>query len=90
MTSETSICPACESGDHGDDVYRGLMACGCPCHKPLAARPDREHMARIDAQRCTLEFAQKLPRADSGARPMDESPLFGGQRQASLFGGEAS
>lgn len=55
--------------------------------RELAAEADPEYLTRIEAQRCTLQFAQRLGRADRGKLPMDESPLFGGTRQTSLFDG---
>lgn len=68
----------------------------CPIHNaappPITAHPDREWGHRIDAQRVTLQFAQASNRPmDTGKLPMDESPLFGGRRQKSLFddGGSA-
>ncbi len=48
---------------------------------------DAEYNARLDAQRVTLEMRSKSPRrVDGGRLPMDESPLFGGRKQADLFG----
>lgn len=57
---------------------------------PIAGQADREYQTRIEAQRCTLEFAQKLSRRlDAGKSPIEESPLFGGRAQADLFTQEA-
>ncbi len=45
-----------------------------------------EYASRIDAERVTLEFAQKSARPlDAGKEPIGDSPLFGGQRQEDLF-----
>lgn len=41
---------------------------------------------RIDAERCTLELATKSTRRiDAGKQSIEDSPLFGGSRQDSLF-----
>jgi hypothetical protein len=52
----------------------------------LKGTADTERETRIEAERVTLEFAQKSTRKlDAGKRPMSDSPLFGGEAQASLF-----
>lgn len=52
----------------------------------LAGGADREYASRIDAERVTLQFARKSTRRlDTGKVPIEESPLFGGPRQTSLF-----
>lgn len=46
----------------------------------------QEQAQRIDAERCTLEFATaSRKRIDNGRKPIEDSPLFGGERQESLF-----
>lgn len=54
---------------------------------PIAGTADPEYQTRIDAQRCTLEFAQPLPDPlDAGKRPIAEAPLFSNQpAQEELF-----
>jgi hypothetical protein len=55
-------------------------------NEALKGQADTEREARIEAERVTLEFAQKSTRRlDAGRRPIEESPLFGGDAQASLF-----
>ena len=52
----------------------------------LAAPGDPEHSSKLDAWRVSAEFQTKNPRrADRGKLPIEESPLFGGERQGSLF-----
>jgi hypothetical protein len=52
----------------------------------LEAQVDPEYSSRIDAERVTLEFAQKSTRRlDSGKEPIEASPLFGGTLQGNLF-----
>ena len=47
---------------------------------------DIEREAKLDAERCTLQFAQaSTRRLDCGKRPIEESPLFGGSKQEELF-----
>lgn len=48
----------------------------------LAGEPDREYEIRIEAQRCTLEMSQRSARRQV---EHEDSPLFGGERQGSLF-----
>ena len=64
-------------------------------HKPAApseiaealrGEADREYQTRLEAERCTLEFATAMPRnIDAGRRPIADSPMFGGPRQFGLF-----
>ena len=52
----------------------------------LRAQTDPEYQARIEAQRVTLEFGSKsVKRLDGGQRSIEDSPLFGGERQGGLF-----
>lgn len=45
-----------------------------------------EQEARIEGERLTLEFGTRSTRRlDAGARPIEESPLFGGEAQGGLF-----
>lgn len=47
---------------------------------------DPEHYSRIEAERITREFATKSTRRiDVGKEPIEDSPLFGGERQGGLF-----
>lgn len=46
--------------------------------------PDPEYRARIDAERCTLQFRDAL-RPQSPQARMEELPLFGGFCQGSLL-----
>jgi len=50
-------------------------------NETLKGTADTERESRLDAERVTLEFAQKSTRK----KPMTESPLFGGEAQGSLF-----
>ena len=53
----------------------------------LCAQADTEYTSRIDAQRVTLELAQRSTRrVDAGRESIEDSPLFGGTRQQDLFG----
>jgi hypothetical protein len=53
---------------------------------PIAGAADLERSSRIDAERVTLEFAQRSTRRlDAGKRPIEESPLFGAPAQEVLF-----
>lgn len=66
------------------DAHARLLARNTP--PPIAGTADTEREARIDAERVTLEFAQRsTKRADSGKLPIEFSPLFGGDPQQSLF-----
>lgn len=57
----------------------------------LRGQADVEYRARLDAERVTLEFStHSTKRLDTGKVPMDESPLFGGKRQQSLFDTEVA
>ena len=49
----------------------------------LAGEPDREYEAKLDAQRCTLQMSVRIGRRQA---EHEDSPLFGGQRQGSLWG----
>lgn len=52
----------------------------------LEAQSDREYQTRIDAERCTLEFATaSRRRLDSGKEPITDGALFGGPAQFTLF-----
>ena len=52
----------------------------------LTGQADAEYESRIDAERVTAEFATKSARKlDGGRRPIEDSPLFGGERQGSLW-----
>lgn len=56
---------------------------------PIAGEADREYQSRIDAARCTAEMrTRSTRRLDTGKRPIEESPLFGGDAQSDLFGGD--
>lgn len=48
----------------------------------LAGERDVEYESRIEAQRCTLELRQRSVRRQAGH---EDSPLFGGERQGSLW-----
>lgn len=53
---------------------------------PIAGTADTEYESRIDAERCTAEFGTKSTRRlDAGRKPIEDSPLFGGERQMGLF-----
>lgn len=55
-----------------------------PLVPPDAADTERE--AKLDAERVTLEFRQKsTKRLDAGRRSIEDSPLFGGERQEEMF-----
>lgn len=52
----------------------------------LQAQPDPEYKPRIDAERVTWELRTKSTRRlDAGRQSIEDSPLFGGQRQQGLF-----
>jgi hypothetical protein len=52
----------------------------------LQGQADREYQSRIDADRATLELKQKSRRqVDAGRQSIEDSPLFGGERQGGLF-----
>jgi hypothetical protein len=58
----------------------------CTAAPPISGAADVERETRLDAERCTLEYAQaSTRRMDTGKRPMSESPLFGGTPQGGLF-----
>jgi hypothetical protein len=53
---------------------------------PIAGEADPEYEARIQAEQVSWEMKQKSARPlDSGRKPITDSPLFGGDRQGSLF-----
>ena len=53
---------------------------------PIPGAADVERGSRIDAERCTLEFATwSRRRLDAGRRSIEDSPLFGGERQGELW-----
>ena len=52
----------------------------------LAGEPDQERESKLDAERVTLEFATwSRRRLDAGRRSIEDSPLFGGERQGQLW-----
>lgn len=58
----------------------------CPGPPKIAAQADREYSTRLDAQRATLEFSQASKRPlDAGKQSIEDSPLFGGPRQQTMF-----
>ena len=57
---------------------------------PMACAQAHVNMAtyqgRLDADRVTAAWRTRDPkRLDTGKRPIEESPLFGGERQGSLW-----
>jgi hypothetical protein len=73
--------------DYCDSIERMTGRRHCPIHPEFLETPrgDPEFQSRIDAERCTRELATKsTKRVDSGKRPIEESPLFGGG-QKGLF-----
>lgn len=57
-----------------------------PSNPPIAGEADVERESKLDAERVTLEFRQKSTRrVDAGKQSIDDSPLFGGDRQQELF-----
>lgn len=53
---------------------------------PIAGESDAEYATRLQADRCTLEFAARSSkRVDCGKEPIEYSPLFGGNPQGELF-----
>ncbi len=51
----------------------------------LLSDPDTERPAKLDAERVTLQFAQRSSRRfDAGRESIEDSPLFGGPRQITL------
>lgn len=51
---------------------------------PIAGEADAEYTSRIDADRCTAEFAAPIrPRKPQDS--IEDLPLFGGERQGGLF-----
>jgi hypothetical protein len=55
---------------------------------PIAGEADPEYQTRLDANRVTAEFGVKSARPlDAGKKPITDSPLFGGEAQGNLFGG---
>jgi hypothetical protein len=53
----------------------------------LTVQADPEYRARIEADQCTWQFADKL-RAEKPQQSIEDLPLFGGERQKGLFGEE--
>lgn len=93
-------CPQCKNGEPQvkQDTAEGcIMACtSCgwtgpfsACwtkEPPIAGSADVERESRLDAQRVTLQFGQKSNRRfDNGKMSIEDSPLFGGNRQGVLF-----
>jgi hypothetical protein len=87
-------CIASSGPDWHDDSLRVWYTTAAPAEPeppadtvaPLPGAADLEFNTRLEAERCTWEFRQKLSRPlDSGRRPFLESPLFGEQGQGSLF-----
>ena len=53
---------------------------------PIAGESDVEREAKLEAARVTLEFRQRSTRRlDAGKQPIEESPLWGGERQETLW-----
>jgi hypothetical protein len=70
-------------GQPWEDLYKREMR---EWEERWAAEADPEYKTRIDAQRVTWEMKRKSARRlDSGRKPIDDSPLFGGDRQGTLF-----
>lgn len=62
------------------------VADSCADWGPYTPAADPEYSTRLDAQRATLELQRKSSRrADAGAQSIEDSPLFGGERQGRLF-----
>ncbi len=70
-----------------EQYLRGQRTLEKECESPaIAGEADVERGSRLDAERCTLQFAQaSTRRLDCGKRPFEESPLFGGAAQQDLF-----
>jgi hypothetical protein len=51
---------------------------------PEVAHP--EYRSRIEADRCTWQFSDKI-RPEKPQESVESLPLFGGERQKNLFGG---
>ena len=51
---------------------------------PIAGNADLEYTTRLDAERCTLQFGDALRPRKPQESP-DDLPLFGGERQGSMF-----
>ena len=79
-TPETYVCQACRRlSPPKPFVLPGLGM--------VTEGENPEQAAKLAAERVTLELRTKSRRPlDRGQRPIDESPLFGGPAQASLFG----
>lgn len=92
---EACKCGAVRTLDRTTGQYDAWHACDlCTSnHEPgdtgspeLLGEADTEWGHRIDAERVTLQFSVRSTRKlDTGKLPIDESPLFGGRRQQSLF-----
>jgi len=53
---------------------------------PIPGAADQEYLPRLDAKRVTAEFGTKSTRRlDAGRKEIADSPLFGGERQLSLW-----
>lgn len=71
------LCPACAA------TWTKPPTTGAP---PIPGAADVEYSTRLDAARVTLQFGVKsTKRLDAGRRSIEDSPLFGGERQSSLF-----
>lgn len=65
-----------------DDHFAGM----CADNRNYVPAADSEYSTRLDAERATLELERKSPRrADAGRESIEDSPLFGGNRQGRLF-----
>lgn len=89
-------CPRChrivnslvidESSVRDPEEVRPPLCCLECAAPPISGASDPEGQSRLDAKRVTLEFGQKSRRKlDRGRRPIEDSPLFGGDRQEKLF-----
>lgn len=77
---EVCDCGAVRRMDRATNRYDAWHACA------LCSTADPEYASRLDAERVTLEFAQRSTRrVDASREPIDESPLFGGRKQGGLF-----
>ena len=62
------------------------MACAGYADAQLTGESDLEYSSRLDAKRVTAEFnTRSRRRTDGGRTSIEDSPLFGGQRQKGLF-----
>ena len=76
ITQKYGDAPCCEDGSlTAEEFQNGLQG-----------NADMERESKLDAERVTWEFATKSnKKLDRGRRPIEESPLFGGEKQESLF-----